>query len=120
MAQHDDREQATLEKDQKTLDALVQADIDDAVRDCLTTRRGRRFLWWLLQQGRVGEQPFRADSLVTAFNCGELNVGQKMLDRIVAVDPAGYVNMQVEQLNEDAKRRTVVADAGEDDGGPAE
>jgi hypothetical protein len=47
--------------------------IDGAI-DALTQHpNGRKLLWWLLQIGRVGGQPFNGNALQTAFACGELN-----------------------------------------------
>jgi hypothetical protein len=74
--------------------------IDNGLRSLLSSREGRAFIWWLLQQGRAQDQPFRADPYLTAFACGELNVGQKILARVTSVDPGAYVKMQQEQLNE--------------------
>jgi hypothetical protein len=70
--------------------------IDSAVSALLQHESGKKFLWWLLEIGRVGGQPFAANSLHTAFNCGELNVGQRVLDRIISVSPEGYVSMMKE------------------------
>src|SRR5690606_17189020 len=83
-----------------------QAEIDQALRDLLSSPRGREYLWWLLQIGRVGLQPFMTNALQTSFNCGELNVGQKILSHIIAVDPAGYVRMMQEKADDDRAERT--------------
>jgi hypothetical protein len=70
--------------------------IDSAISALLQHEQGKKFLWWLLEIGRVGGQPFTANSLHTAFNCGELNVGQRILDRVISVSPEGYVSMMKE------------------------
>jgi len=80
--------------------------VDEAVRALLQHRAGRKYLWWLLTVGQVGTQPFAANALQTSFACGELNVGNKILDHIISVDPAGYVAMMTENANERRDRDT--------------
>lgn len=86
-----------------------ERDIDDAVKSMLQHALGRKLLWWLLQIGRVGAQPFVQDPLITAFNCGELNIGQQVLARLISVDPQGYVTMQTEHANEHVQRTAELA-----------
>ena len=78
--------------------------IESAVSALTEHAQGRKFLWWLLQIGRVGDQPFSGNALGTAFNCGELNVGQRILDRIVSISPEGYILMMKENADERRKR----------------
>lgn len=101
--------------------------IDSAVSKAIVDAEGRRFLWWLLEIGRIGGQPYTGNALNTAFNCGELNVGQRILDRIISVSPDGYVLMMKENESErkerdaelDNERNGTVA-AGADDAGEGE
>lgn len=90
--------------------------VDKALSSLLVTSEGRKYLWWLLEIGRVGQQPFTANALTMSFNCGELNVGQQVLDRIIQVDPAGYVRMMQEQADERRDRDNQLA-AGSDASG---
>jgi hypothetical protein len=76
------------------------AELDSAVNALLGARNGRRFLWWLLSIGKVGGQPFSPDAAVTAFACGELNVGNQIQARLMMTNPEGYTLMQQEMLNE--------------------
>jgi hypothetical protein len=78
--------------------------IDSAVSQMLESVEGRKFLWWLLGIGRVGMQPFAGNALQTAFGCGELNVGQRILDRIISVSPEGYLKMMEESSRENRER----------------
>lgn len=75
---------------------------DKFIADSLKRPDGRAFLWWLLQIGKFGTQPFGADPHQTAFGCGELNVGQQIFAAIVEADPAGFLRMQ-QEIN-DARR----------------
>jgi hypothetical protein len=84
--------------------------IDSAVSKAIADAEGRKFLWWLLEIGRIGGQPYTTNALNTAFNCGELNVGQRILDRIISVSAEGYVLMMKEnerEVNERDKQLSV-------------
>lgn len=89
-----EREIEALERHWEKVD---RATVDSAVAALLDHENGRKLLWWLLQLGKVGIQPFTNNALVTSFSCGELNVGNQILARIIEVNPAGYVRMMEEQ-----------------------
>ena len=89
-----------------------ELEIDAAVKALLDHRHGRRLLWWMLRIGGIGKQPFAVNALTTAFACGELNVGQQILDRIIAVSPEGYIEMMKENANE-SRERTNQLDAAD-------
>lgn len=96
--------------------------IDSALSESLANPQGRKFLWWLLTIGKIGAQPYSGNALNTAFACGELNVGQRILDRIISVSPEGYVRMMQESENERKERDQELGlgaetdSAGEEDG----
>lgn len=85
--------------------------IDNAILALLKHYEGRKFLWWCLQMGKVGAQPFTGNALTTAFGCGELNIGNQFLERITSVSPEGYVTMMKEMADERTKRDTELAGA---------
>lgn len=97
-----------------------EGQINSAVSKALHDAEGRKFLWWLLQIGRVGTQPYSGNALNTAFACGELNIGQQILDRIISNFPEDYVVMMKErndEFNERNKQLDLEADGvGEEDG----
>lgn len=66
------------------------------IRDMLARPDGREFIWWLLQIGKFGTQPFATDPNLTAFGCGELNIGQQIFAAVIEADPAGFLRMQQE------------------------
>jgi hypothetical protein len=78
--------------------------IESAISTAIADAEGRKFLWWLLEIGRVGLQPYANNALNTSFNCGELNVGQRILDRIISVSPEGYLIMMKENNDEHRER----------------
>lgn len=88
--------------------------ISSAVSKTLEDAEGRKFLWWLLEIGRIGTQPYSNNALGTAFACGELNVGQRILDRIISVSPEGYLRMMKES-NDERKERDGLLDNQTDD-----
>ena len=102
------------EEDEQAISAAI---------DALTKHEhGRKLLWWLLQIGRVGEQPFNGNALQTSFACGELNVGQRILDRVTFVSPEGYLTMMKESADERNRRDTELRAcySGTDSGGGTE
>lgn len=104
MASHDDKDIEAATRQQKKFEELDSADVDTAIADLFKSERGRKLLWWLLQIGKVGNQPFQLDPHATAFNCGELNVGQQMLARFVEINPIGFAELQIERQNESDRR----------------
>jgi hypothetical protein len=58
---------------------------------------GRRFLWWLFQIGKaLNNQPFSPDPYVTAFGCGEQNVGNAILSELTIAAPKGLTRLMEE------------------------
>jgi hypothetical protein len=110
LAQHDDKVAERYAKELAKFDALDQADIDETLRVLLTLEKGQKTLWWLLQIGKVGTQPFATDPYVTAFQAGELNVGQQILARLIDVNPTGYADMQMKRKQEYERRDGLARD----------
>jgi hypothetical protein len=79
--------------------------VDFVYAELLKTVQGRKFLFDQLALCKVGQQPFTSNALSMSFNCGELNVGQQILTRILSVDPDGWVQMQKE-ANDVYRERT--------------
>lgn len=100
----------TLEKRwqrrQKGLEKSRQFGIDKFLQAAMTTREGRDYVWWLLEISTLNHNPHTANALNTAFNCGQMNVGQQVLAHLMSVAPEGYFNMLKEREEEkkDAER----------------
>lgn len=88
--------------------------VDSAVKHLLSISNGRKYLWRLLELGKVGAQPFNNDPHITAFNCGELNVGQQILNHMLMVDPKSYGMLQEEKVNEHRIRTAAIGRASSD------
>lgn len=77
---------------------LESARINRGLEESLASKEGRAFLWWLLGIAGYGQQPHTGNALNTAFKCGGLEVANHLLLRIAEVDPAGFVRMQLERI----------------------
>lgn len=111
MALPEDEQARSVARLQKSFAKQDQLAIDDAIKGLLEEVRGRKFLWWLLKVGKVNSQPFAIDSNVMAYQCGELNVGNTILARIVEVDPSGFMRLQQENYQNARDRTNTINDA---------
>lgn len=71
----------------------------------LGTSKGRKWLHARLAEVGIGRQPFSSNALQMAFNCGELNSGQRLLARILEVAPDKYTLM-IQEVNDEQRTRT--------------
>lgn len=82
-----------------------QQGLDNAVRAMLMHADTRRYLYWLLEIGKaIGHNPATGNALSTHFNCGEMNVGQKIMAHMIDVDPDGFLAVLKERENERKQR----------------
>jgi hypothetical protein len=116
MAQHDDHIAKRLKLEADRLAAIDKADIDSYIAEAINDPRGQKFLWWLLEVGKWGTNPFSTDTNTMAFNVGEMNVGAAILARIVQVNPMGFAQYQMQRQIEDDRRseRAARIAAGDD------
>jgi hypothetical protein len=87
-----------------------QARTEDEARDGFLNHAmgvvdGRMYFHNLLVRCHVFANPFHGNANVTAFNCGEFNVGQQLLADIMRVCPDEYVQMMRE-----ANARSIATD----------
>lgn len=93
------------------LDRLAQ---EDGLKALVATYKGRKYFWWLLSMtGAVGQNPFGADPVQTAFNCGMQNAGQKILANLLEVAPEAYLLMMKESNDERSNRNAGSEDSGD-------
>lgn len=114
----DEKEQAAYARRLEKYNKNAKAEVDKTFSDLLQSHAGRNFVWWLLQIGQVNTQPFRGDEGRTAFACGELNVGNKILARAVELSPDGYLNLLKEKQNERNALAKPDHDTGSNSGQP--
>lgn len=87
-----------------------------AINVLLRTSDGKALLYWLLEEGKIGHQPFTNNALYTAFNCGEYNMGLKIQALIIEANPDGYVRMLKEKENDRRAADTINGNASDDTG----
>lgn len=104
MAIHDDKQAERLNKELSKYEALDAAEIDEVIRGLLEEPKGQKFLWWLLQVGKYGINPFTPDPVTMAFQCGEINIGAQIMARIVDVNPMGFAQLSMKRKLEDDRR----------------
>lgn len=98
-------QQKFLEEDRDALKRAVAA--------MMLHRDTRKLLGWLLAEGKaIGHQPFAGDALITAFNCGEMQMGNRVLELVVETNPASLTSLLMEMKNEreDRDQRLRAAD----------
>lgn len=79
------------------IEVINKLRIDDFVRAGMGTVEGRIFFWHLMEICQIGRNPFTGNALTTAFNAGELNVGQQIQSLVMEVAPADYLKMLTER-----------------------
>lgn len=75
----------------------------EGLRKLAESYEGRTFLWWLLGEAGVFSNPFTQNALHTAFNCGNMNFGQRLLARLVEEQPNLYLKMMQENAEREEK-----------------
>lgn len=105
---------------------LVKRDREQSARrqlflqGALSMPEGREFLYWLLSITSLRANPYTRNALDTAFNCGQMNVGQRIEEAIITASPDFYLTMLKEQENarQEVERRANEArdEAGSDSG----
>lgn len=112
--------EATLAQTFAEVDAALRV---EAIRAMAAHRATRKFLWWLLAEGKaLGHNPFAPDPLLMAKECGEMAVGQAVLQEIIGADPEILITLMREHEDERRNRDADLRDARErdarDDAGP--
>lgn len=67
-------------------------DLDD-VRAVMSSAAGRRFIWRLLEAGRIFQPSFTTDPIVTAFNEGQRNAGLMLWADVMEAAPEKFLTM---------------------------
>lgn len=77
----------------------------EMVMAVMTMPQGRELIWEILEWCRPFANPFKYDALATAFACGEMNIGQRLIAAIQPACPDLYMQMTTEAGERDAARR---------------
>lgn len=115
-----DNDRAEIKRNRRLAEIAKRqrADVDEAIRALVQHGQGRQMIYWLLELGQMGKNPHSLNALATAFACGEMNVSQKILDRLLQVAPNAYVQIltekEEERLNAERPEPSSSADAESD------
>lgn len=94
----------TQEADEATqrrnADFLAKREVED-LKWLMAHKQGRRLAWGLLSDAGIFRNPFNHSGSITAFNCGQMNLGQQLLAKIMEHAPEAYVVMTKEQKAHD-------------------
>jgi len=82
-------------------DAIKESKRWDDLRDTvivgvMSSENGRRWVREFLEHCMVGTNPFNADPIKMAFNCGCVNAGQVFMAQVMNADPKLYMQMMAE------------------------
>jgi hypothetical protein len=72
----------------------------DAMSFVMKHPLGRRFVWALLEKAGVNSQSFTPDRELTAFNCGQRNIGLMLQAEIEESFPNEFILMWSEHLKQ--------------------
>ena len=78
----------------------AREDADD-FKWLLSSKRGRRIVWRLLEQTGVFRSSFNNNSMAMAFAEGNRNLGLQMVAQVHALRPDAYALMVTENANDD-------------------
>jgi len=96
----DDRSEKQWQRKVRNREKQRQMRLDDFVRAAMQHQSGREYFWHLLEISGLNRNPHTANALNTAFQCGEMNIGQQVQAHIVKVAPKDFLNMLSEKEEE--------------------
>jgi hypothetical protein len=79
--------------------------------------QGRRFVWDLLEKCHPFQTPFMVKPTLTAFNCGEANIGLWLIAEVQGATPDLYMQMVHEAGERNAGRRESDSSGSDGDNG---
>lgn len=98
-----DQEVAAEAERQQVADLEVRRARDDLLW-VLGDKRGRRFLWRLLERAELYRLSYSSSGTETAFREGRRAAGLQLLADLTAADPNAYVKMQQEHIEHGRRR----------------
>jgi hypothetical protein len=85
-------------KKERARQRATQYQRDTAVNNLYKTTEGRAYLWWILELSQaIGINPFSHDTHTTAFQCGQMNVGQQLMSHMINTNPDAFAELMKEQ-----------------------
>ena len=99
MKQRDPTDLRGQERHREDAELARKVDRDQEKADfawLMSDRRGRRFIWNLLDRTGMYRNPFTGNS-ETFFRCGAMNVGKQLMADILEFTPEQYLTMLEER-----------------------
>jgi predicted Fe-S protein YdhL (DUF1289 family) len=93
------QEQARIERESR--DKLGQRREAEDLKWLMSSARGRRIVWRLLERAGVFRSTFSATAMVMAFNEGQRNQGNVFLTEVMTHCPDRFLEMLTEQRKHD-------------------
>lgn len=101
-----EHEPAARSEKAKTAQLARQTEIDDLLW-LMSDKRGRRYVWRLLERAGIYHPTFTGEALSSAYKEGQRNQGLKVLGEVIEHCPERFSEMQKEaRANERRKQRT--------------
>lgn len=75
------------------------------IREIMAFRKGRRFMWRMLENAGIYKSSFALENAIMAFNEGQRNIGLMLLADIMEAAPEKYNLMMKEQKEYENERR---------------
>jgi len=69
---------------------------EDDIKWLMSSPRGRRLSWWILEKAGVNRTSFSNSGSVMAFNEGQRNMGLMLQAEIIGLAPERYMEMLTE------------------------
>lgn len=85
--------------DQQQAERTEAATRSEDLKWLLRHRPGRRIVWQLLSDTGVFRNPWDHSGSTTAFRCGQMSVGQRLLAEVMTHAPEAFTTMQKEASN---------------------
>ena len=70
---------------------------DADIKWLMSSPRGRRIVWWVLDKAGVNRTSFNNSGSVMAFNEGQRNMGLMLQAQVIELAPEAYMTMLEEQ-----------------------
>lgn len=88
------------DEERLALERKVLQDAED-LKWLMAHKQGRRLVDKWLERSGIYRNPFNHSGSVTAFNCGQMNLGQQMLAEIMTHAPDAYLKLLDERKRND-------------------
>lgn len=106
-----DGSDAVLEQQRKSAQGRRRKEDENVIRNLMSTRPGRSWLYRLMADCCMFEEPFVAGSPdATGYNLGSARIGRRLLDEVMRADSRKYLEMIQEQRESELAEQGNVQD----------